>query len=430
MKKKKTLKRLITLFMALVLSVSCLTISGSALEGSLDEFLKSRFTDKQIELIYLYNKEVSNQTKADLEKEFKNAKYEDVFENLMIDSLNYYGYHFPEGIVDVRANGALVKFTDAEPYIDENNRTMIPLRAAVEALGAEVAWDQATRTASVSKNGITVQVTIGSQELTIINNGQTSYETMDTVAVLNTEEGRTYVPIRYVAEALGAYVDYADAFRTVGIHCDVLTAEEIETLRAFPYTKPKGAIGYEEYMNPIYNNTEEDRLESYGPYRETFDNYANSREYFYRDRSGASDGTMYSSYNFNDQTGKIAPGTVAKFTELLIKEAEAELCWNSENLVISLRTDQSCIYHPDDMDGLMTTIRGIMTVTLNVHHFDLDDLEGQEAMRRGWFLFGEEKLDREPEHGVPTSYYVDIHMNTNRSGAVCINKMVVLGQVE
>lgn len=61
----------------------------------------------------------------------------------------------------VRVNGYEAAFTDAQPYIDENNRTMLPLRAAVEALGAEVAWDQSTRTASITKNDVTVKVTIG-----------------------------------------------------------------------------------------------------------------------------------------------------------------------------------------------------------------------------------------------------------------------------
>lgn len=358
MKTKRSLRRLFTLMLAIVLSVGCLTFSGSAAV---------------------------------------------------------------EGAVRVRANGAIVEFTDAKPYIDENNRTMIPLRAAVEALGADVAWDQATRTASVSKNGITVQVTIGSEQIAIIRDGKTSYSTMDTVAVLNKEEGRTYVPIRYVAEALGAYVDYSDVFRVVGIHSDVLTAEEIETLRAFPYTKPKGAIGYEEYMDPKYGHTEEDRLGVYGPYRETFGNYANSRECIYYDI-----GDHGVSYNFNDQSGWIAPGTADKFMELLIKEAEAELCWNSENLVISLRADQSCIYHPDSKGALQTTIRGILTITLNMDAFDLD----RDAYRRFNALVSKEGLTRVPELGVPTSYYVDIHMNSSSSSAICVNKFVVLGKIE
>ena len=79
MKKKKTLKRFVTLMLSIVLSVSCLTISGSAIDGSMDEFLKSRYTDHQIELFYRYNEEVQDMSKTDLEKEFKSIKYVSVF---------------------------------------------------------------------------------------------------------------------------------------------------------------------------------------------------------------------------------------------------------------------------------------------------------------------------------------------------------------
>ena len=158
----------------------------------------------------------------------KDGEYLDPYENI-------YGGGTDLSVLHVRVNGREVRFTDAHPYIDENNRTMIPLRAAVEALGAEVTWSQATRTASISKNGVTVDVTIGSDTLTVNDNGVLSYVTMDTMAVLNPEEGRTYVPIRYVAESLGAFVDYSDAFRTVGIYQDQLTPDEIRYLQSFDW---------------------------------------------------------------------------------------------------------------------------------------------------------------------------------------------------
>ena len=48
---------------------------------------------------------------------------------------------------------------------------------------------------------------------------------MDTAAVL--KDSRTYVPFRFVAEALGAHVDYSDTYRTVGIYSDVATSEQV-----------------------------------------------------------------------------------------------------------------------------------------------------------------------------------------------------------
>ena len=50
---------------------------------------------------------------------------------------------------EVRVNGTLVSFPDAGPFIDENSRTMIPVRFVAENLGAQVTWDQTSKTASV-----------------------------------------------------------------------------------------------------------------------------------------------------------------------------------------------------------------------------------------------------------------------------------------
>lgn len=80
------------------------------------------------------------------------------------------------------------------PFIDAANRTQAPIRAVSEGLGAQIAWDQATQTATI--NG-SIKVTVGSSQIS------TAYGTitMDTTAV--NKDGRIYVPIRYVANALG-----------------------------------------------------------------------------------------------------------------------------------------------------------------------------------------------------------------------------------
>ena len=108
---------------------------------------------------------------------------------------------------DVRVNGELVDFPDGQPYVDANSRTMIPVRFVTEALGAKVSWDGPNQTAVIEKDGTTVKIKIGSTDLTVIKSGKTSTVKMDTAAVV--KDGRTYVPIRFVAEALGAEVVYS-----------------------------------------------------------------------------------------------------------------------------------------------------------------------------------------------------------------------------
>ena len=111
----------------------------------------------------------------------------------------------PEPAVTVRVNGMTVDFPDGQPYVDANSRTMIPVRFVSEELGAKVSWDRNAQTAVIEKNGIRLDIPIGSSLLKVTESGKARSVTMDTEAVL--KEGRTYVPIRFVAEALGAVVD-------------------------------------------------------------------------------------------------------------------------------------------------------------------------------------------------------------------------------
>ncbi len=105
----------------------------------------------------------------------------------------------PEILVTV--NGDLVEF-DTQPYIDENHRTMVPLRFVAEGLEARVGWDPENRTVTVSQNGKNLIFTINSTQVRV--GDQT--RTMDTVPVIR--QGRTLIPLRYVSEYLGARVDW------------------------------------------------------------------------------------------------------------------------------------------------------------------------------------------------------------------------------
>ena len=71
----------------------------------------------------------------------------------------------------VRVNGYLVDFPDGKPFINEDARTLIPVRFVTEALGAKVTWDGSTLTAGITKDGTTVEITIGSPDLRVTKNG-------------------------------------------------------------------------------------------------------------------------------------------------------------------------------------------------------------------------------------------------------------------
>lgn len=113
--------------------------------------------------------------------------------------------------VTVTVNGASVSFPDQQPYIDSNDRTLVPMRAPMEAIGCTVEWNDFLRQAIIKKDTTEVIFTIGSTAYTV--NGVTKQ--MDTIAVITGD--RTCIPIRYAAEAVGATVGWDNATRTVGI---------------------------------------------------------------------------------------------------------------------------------------------------------------------------------------------------------------------
>ena len=95
----------------------------------------------------------------------------------------------------------LIDFADQAPEIVEG-RTLVPLRAIFEALGASVEWDQATKTVTSSMDDVTIKLTIGDN--TLYRNGEGV--TLDVAAqILN---GRTMVPARAIAEAYGVDVQW------------------------------------------------------------------------------------------------------------------------------------------------------------------------------------------------------------------------------
>ena len=138
-----------------------------------------------------------------------------------------------DGTIKLTVDSQQVVFPDAQPYLDSAHRTMVPIRFVTEAMGADVKWDSDTSTAVISKNGITVNITKGSKTLTVNSASGTSYVTMDTVAVV--KDGRTFVPIRFVVEALGGFVDYSNYYGVAEIaSCSgELNATEMKRLRSY-----------------------------------------------------------------------------------------------------------------------------------------------------------------------------------------------------
>jgi len=97
-------------------------------------------------------------------------------------------------------NGQEPEF-DVPPFI-RDGRTLVPIRAITETLGALVTWDPETRTVTIVRGNITVILRIDNVVAEV--NGRRII--LDVPATI--EKGRTVIPIRFVSEAFGAYVDW------------------------------------------------------------------------------------------------------------------------------------------------------------------------------------------------------------------------------
>ena len=97
--------------------------------------------------------------------------------------------------------------------ITENDRTLVPMRAIFEALGAEVEWENETQTATATKDGITVSVTIDSNRMQ--KNGE---EIKLDVPARLVGDSRTLVPLRAISEAFGCRVEWDEELQRVDIY--------------------------------------------------------------------------------------------------------------------------------------------------------------------------------------------------------------------
>ena len=280
----------------------------------------------------------------------------------------------------VRVNGYLVDFPDAQPFCDENQRTLAPIRFVTEQLGADVSWRQADQTAVITKDGTTVEITIGSPTLHVIKGGKTTTVTMDTAAV--GKDGRTYVPIRYVAEQLGAYVDWSQRHRVVGVYQGELTPEQIAELQKLDMTFD--SYGYDWTSKSCKKND---------------GSWADMREDLYAQRRTRT-------INYRDMGQTITVANSEEYYANIIKDAKAAIEYHSDNLDVTFAADPSCIYQQADSSvsagSIYVSVRGVVTVTEKAH---INNMTGGER----YLLINVLQRGMAPTLGEPYTFPIDGH---------------------
>ena len=125
---------------------------------------------------------------------------------------------FAERPVKLYVGGEIVK-SDVKPRVVDG-RTMLPLRATFEAIGAKISWDSDTQTVTATKGDTVITLTIGSNTMTV--NGVE--KELDVAAYI--ENGRTMVPVRACAEAFGLQVDWYGETNTVKVRKEMSVLAE------------------------------------------------------------------------------------------------------------------------------------------------------------------------------------------------------------
>jgi hypothetical protein len=104
-------------------------------------------------------------------------------------------------------NGEEQQF-DAVPMV-KNGRTLVPFRAISASLKATVDYDSAAKTVTVTRDGVVVKLTLGSKTA-LVNGKEVALD-----APAETKNGRVFVPMRFLSEALKAEVMYEPESQSV-----------------------------------------------------------------------------------------------------------------------------------------------------------------------------------------------------------------------
>lgn len=120
---------------------------------------------------------------------------------------------------------------DVAPFA-EGGRTFVPVRYLAQGLGIGddgIAWNGARQEVTLRKGSTTLVLVIGNKSLSV--NGKTVM--MDTAPLIR--ESRTFLPARFVAEALGNTVSYVESTRTVVIRSAAAQTYAVE-IRNFAFS--------------------------------------------------------------------------------------------------------------------------------------------------------------------------------------------------
>ena len=100
---------------------------------------------------------------------------------------------------------------------EKDDRTFVPVRFVMEYLNCYVNYTDYQQSATITnpETGISYFMMANSNELFELSTFSGRAIVMDTKVFINNDEARMYVPVRFLAEAIGYKVDWDEATQTV-----------------------------------------------------------------------------------------------------------------------------------------------------------------------------------------------------------------------
>ena len=128
--------------------------------------------------------------------------------------------------IEIYSGELLLEPVDAEPYLNEDGRTMVPVRFIAESFGADVTWQANSQTVIIKHKETVVEFKV--DDATVVVNGVPSE--MDTKMTLDPVLGRTFVPFRFAVEPLGVVISDVNFNDNQILRIDLLKKASINNL--------------------------------------------------------------------------------------------------------------------------------------------------------------------------------------------------------
>ena len=114
----------------------------------------------------------------------------------------------------VMFKGSNMVAMDAQPYI-KNSRTMIPLSFIANNMGAQVSWNDSSKTATITKGSNTAKISLSSKNVEATKSGVGNNISMDVYPEI--VNNRMFLPIAYVGQILDISINWNDSDRTITV---------------------------------------------------------------------------------------------------------------------------------------------------------------------------------------------------------------------